>query len=63
MGKDYSDLAISDGGMASQAYLTAMYAGVPEDQKRQTFKDLEAYCGQDTLGMWDIVQALARLQT
>jgi len=59
-GKDYSKLAISDGGMASQAYLTAMYAGVPEEQKRQTFKNLEAYCGQDTLGMWDITQALGR---
>ncbi len=46
--------------MASQAYLTAMYAGVPEAQKRQTFKDLETYCGQDTLGMWDITQALGR---
>jgi hypothetical protein len=38
-----------------------MYAGVPEEQKRQTFKNLEAYYGQNTLGMWDIVQALARL--
>jgi hypothetical protein len=61
VGKDYSNLAISDGGMASQAYLTAMYAEVPEEQKRQTFEDLEAYCGQDTLGMADIVQALSRL--
>ena len=29
VGKDYSNLAIADGGMASLAYLTAMYAGVP----------------------------------
>ena len=61
MGKDYSNLAISDGGMASQAYLTAMYAGVPEEQKRQAFKDLETYRRQDTLGMWNIVKALGRL--
>lgn len=60
VGKDYSNLTISDGGMASQAYLTAMYAGVPDEQKRQIFKDLETYCGQDTLGMWDIVRALAK---
>ena len=61
VGKDYSNLAISDGGMASLAYLTAMYAGVPEPQKKQTFKDLEAYCGQDTLGMFEIVKELGRL--
>jgi hypothetical protein len=61
VGKDYSDLAISDGGMASQAYLTAMYAGVSEEEKQQTFKDLETYCGQDTLGMVDILNKLGKL--
>ena len=61
VGKDYSSLAISEGGMANQAYLTAMYAGVPEEQKRQTFRDLEVYCGQDTLSMVDIVSRLCEV--
>jgi hypothetical protein len=55
-GKDYSNLAISNGGMASQAYLTAMYAGVSDTEKQQAFKDREAYCGQDTFGMVDILR-------
>jgi hypothetical protein len=58
---DYSSLAISDGGMASQAYLDAMYGGVPEAQKQQTLKDLEVYCGQDTMGMVDILRKLGEI--
>ncbi|MCE9616518.1 MAG: DUF2779 domain-containing protein [Lentisphaerae bacterium] len=60
-GQDYAGMAISDGGMASQAYLTTFYGNAPQAAKEQTIKDLEAYCGQDTLGMWDIVKALGKL--
>jgi hypothetical protein len=60
-GKDYSSLAISNGKMASEAFLTAMYAGVSDDEKQQAFKDLEAYCGQDTLSMVDILRKLGEL--
>jgi hypothetical protein len=60
-GKDYSNLAISNGGMASQAYLSAMYAGVSDPEKQQALKDLEAYCGQDTFGMVDILRKLGQV--
>ncbi len=59
-GQDYAGLAISDGGMASRAYLDAFYGDASAAQKQQTVKDLEAYCGQDTLGMWEIVKALGK---
>ena len=60
-GRDYSGMAISDGGMASHAYLAAFYAGVSQAEKEQTVRDLETYCGLDTLGMWKIVKAIGRL--
>jgi hypothetical protein len=60
-GKGYSDLAIGDGGTASVAYLAAMYGGVSAEEKQKTLKDLEEYCGLDTLGMWDIIRAMGEL--
>jgi len=60
-GKGYSDLAIGDGGTASVAYLAALYGGVSAKEKQRTFQNLEEYCGLDTLGMWDIVQAMEDL--
>ena len=60
-GQDYSGMAISDGGMASQAYLKAFYGDISSTEKEQTVKDLEAYCGLDTMAMWDLVQTLGRL--
>jgi hypothetical protein len=60
-GKGYSDLAIGDGGTASAAYLAAMYGGVSAQKKQKTLKDLEEYCGLDTLGMWDIIKSMGKL--
>jgi hypothetical protein len=60
-GDGYSGLAISDGGMAGRAYLAAMYGDPSDAERRKTLKDLEEYCGLDTLGMWKLVQVLARL--
>ena len=40
---------------------SATYAGVTKNEKRRILRDLEAYCGLDTLGMHHIVRALGRL--
>ena len=66
MGKGYDDLAISDGGSASLAYLEAVWGHiygveVPKEQVEATKRNLEAYCGRDTEAMVWIVEKLARL--
>jgi hypothetical protein len=60
-GRDYSGLAISDGGMASQAYLAACYGGASAEEKARTLNALDEYCELDTLAMWDIVRAMTKL--
>ena len=65
MGKGYEDLAISDGGSASLAYLEAVWGHmygleVPKEQLEATRRNLEAYCGRDTEAMVWIVEKLAR---
>ncbi|MDA0323941.1 MAG: DUF2779 domain-containing protein [Verrucomicrobia bacterium] len=60
-GKSYSDMEISDGGMASREFLRVMFTDVDPEERRRVRSDLEAYCGLDTLGMLDILQALSSM--
>jgi hypothetical protein len=59
-GKGYGDLAISDGAQASQEFLRVTFTPTPAGERRQVLRDLEVYCGLDTMGMVDIVAALRR---
>ena len=66
MGKGYEDLAISDGGSASLAYLEAVWGQpygveVPKEQIEATQRNLEAYCGRYTEAMVWIVEKLGKL--
>jgi hypothetical protein len=66
MGKGYEDLAISDGGSASLAYLETVWGHiygmeVSKEQFEATKRNLEAYCGRDTEAMVWIVEKLVEL--
>lgn len=66
MGKGYEDLATSDGGSASLAYLEAVWGHVygmevSMEQVEATKRNLEAYCGRDTEAMVWIVEKLGEL--
>jgi hypothetical protein len=57
-GLSYEGLEISDGRQAGVAYMTGAFSNIDELQKRKIWHDLEAYCGQDTGGMVEIVKKL-----
>ena len=60
-GKSYEGMAISDGGQASNDYVSVMFGKSTPAQKKALFRNLEEYCGQDSLGMADIVAELQKL--
>jgi hypothetical protein len=60
-GRGYDPLAIQDGGMASLEFLRVALVDVGEDERQRVRRQLEEYCGQDTMGMAWIVDALRRL--
>ncbi|MCL4854083.1 MAG: DUF2779 domain-containing protein, partial [Bryobacteraceae bacterium] len=60
-GRSYADLEIQEGGQASLEYLRVDFSDVPEDERQEVRGQFERYCGQDTEGMVDIVDALRRL--
>ena len=57
-GKDYSSLEIQDGGQASEAFMGILAGDVKGQQKEVILKHLEAYCGQDTMAMVEIVRKM-----
>lgn len=57
----YSDLPIADGNTASLEFLRTTFGEVSETERHQIRKQLEEYCGLDTLGMTKIVDELAAL--
>jgi len=57
-GGGYKDMAISDGGQASIEFVNIMFGNSTAEQKQTLFKNLEQYCGQDTLGMVEIISRL-----
>lgn len=61
-GKSYAGLEIADGGSARLEYMKVISDKTtgPKEKKR-IFKGLEEYCGQDTMGMVDIVNTLRTL--
>ncbi len=60
-GRGYDDLDISDGRIASAAFLAATYGEMPEEDRANVMSNLEHYCGRDTEGMIWIVERLREL--
>ena len=57
-GKSYDDLAISDGGTASDEFLRVMFTDVDNKDRRTVRHNLKEYCGLDTYGMIEIIRRL-----
>ena len=60
-GKSYDEMNISNGEVASLAFLEATYGNVPDDVRLKIRDDLEKYCGLDSGGMIWIVDRLREL--
>jgi hypothetical protein len=60
-GKTYQDLAIHDGGQASDEFKKVTFGDATERERQKVRRNLEEYCGLDTMGMLDIINALAAL--
>lgn len=57
---DYSELDdVADGGQAQLAYLEAIHAETPVERRATLDTALRRYCGQDTIAMVRLLQALA----
>ena len=61
IGRGYDNLDISDGQVASAAFLAATYGEMPEEDRANVMSDLEHCCGRDTEGMIWIVERLKEL--
>lgn len=61
-GKTYENLAIHEGGQASGEFMRVTFGKVSDADRQQVLRNLEEYCGQDTLGMLDILQRLAGIE-
>jgi hypothetical protein len=57
-GAGYESLDIADGETASREYLRVTFGGVEAGERARIRKQLEDYCGLDTMGMIRIVEAL-----
>ncbi|MDA1305294.1 MAG: DUF2779 domain-containing protein, partial [Nitrospirae bacterium] len=55
---DYSDLAIHDGGMASDGYVRLIFGGLDFDEQTRLKADLLAYCKRDTLALLELRRVL-----
>jgi hypothetical protein len=62
-GKGYEKLAIQEGGAASREFLRVTFGDVTAAERRRVRRDLEEYCGLDTLGMVQIVDQLNHLSS
>jgi hypothetical protein len=61
-GISYSDLEIGEGGLAMLEYSRVVFGDkIKKKDKDKVFRQLEEYCGQDTLGMVKIVDELKSL--
>ena len=60
-GKGYDELAIQEGGTASNEFLRVTFGVVDEAERRRVRQQLEEYCGRDTEGMVWIVKELGRV--
>jgi hypothetical protein len=60
--KGYEGMEIADGGTASREYLRVTFdQNVSDDEKNKVRKQLETYCGLDTMAMVRIVDKLIEL--
>jgi hypothetical protein len=57
-GKDYDALTIQDGGQASDEFKRVTFGEVSLEERQAVLRDLEAYCGLDTMGMLYIIKSL-----
>ena len=60
-GVDYKDLAINNGGLASEAFLRLHSPECTPDEAAEIRENLWRYCERDTLAMVRVVQALIAL--
>jgi predicted RecB family nuclease len=56
----YEELAIQEGSMASLEYLRMSNPATPPEEREKIKRDLLAYCGHDTRGMFKIWQELLK---
>lgn len=56
-GQSYAQLDIQEGGTASREFLRVTFGEVSKAERAKVRKQLEDYCGLDTMGMVDIVSA------
>jgi hypothetical protein len=59
--KSYEDMEISEGGQASGEFMRVTFGDATEADRKKVRRNLEEYCGLDTMGMVDIVRKLERL--
>jgi len=57
----YEGMAVADGGGAIRAYAEFLKPETTAKRRREIREDLLAYCGQDTLAMVKVLEALERL--
>src|SRR6185369_13123195 len=60
-GRGYDQLAIQDGGTASMEFLRVNFGTVADEERERARRQLEEYCGLDTIGLAWIVDALRAL--
>lgn len=60
-GAGYESLEIADGETASREYLRVTFGGAGEGERARVRKQLEDYCGLDTMGMIQIVEKLKKI--
>jgi hypothetical protein len=60
-GRGYAGLQIQNGTIASLAFMRIAFTNVADQERRRIRRHLEDYCGLDTSGMVEIVEALRRL--
>ena len=57
----YDNLAIGDGGTASQLYLSCLKDTIAAEEQKKIFDDLRNYCGQDTLAEVKLLEVMYSL--
>lgn len=60
-GAGYEDLEIQDGGTASADFVRITCGDATDDERAQVRRNLEAYCGRDTIAMLYLLRKLATL--
>lgn len=60
-GISYKEMEIAEGEVASKEYARVTFSqGVSPEERKRVYEALEKYCGLDTSGMIDILQALRK---